>query len=122
MDHIPGGKHVLLDMTGLPEGRLNAPGFLQETMRAALMGEGATILQEVVHRFEPQGVTVVFVLAESHASLHTYPEHGALMADFFTCGDVCPLAICARFREAISQGVDHTKVHANVSLLHRGQR
>jgi S-adenosylmethionine decarboxylase len=45
------------------------------------------VLQIVSKRFEPQGVTVLALLSESHASIHTYPEVGAMFVDVFTCGD-----------------------------------
>ena len=48
---------------------------------------GATLLNLHVHTFSPQGVTGLAVLAESHLSLHSWPEHGYLAADVFTCGD-----------------------------------
>lgn len=44
-----------------------------------------TVLREVVHRFEPQGTTVVFVLSESHFALHTYPEADYLSIDVYVC-------------------------------------
>ncbi len=47
----------------------------------------ATGLGVTEHRFEPQGVSVVVVIAESHVSIHTWPEHGYAAVDVFTCGD-----------------------------------
>ncbi len=55
---------------------------------------GATLLHLHVHAFSPQGVTGVASLAESHLALHTWPEHGYLAADVFTCGEqMQPLAL-----------------------------
>lgn len=51
---------------------------------------GATALQVVAHRFAPQGVTVTVLIAESHLSVHTWPEHGYAAVDFFTCGGLDP--------------------------------
>jgi S-adenosylmethionine decarboxylase len=55
----------------------------------------ATVQSVVSKRFEPQGVTVLALLSESHASVHTYPEIGAMFVDVFTCGDKAdpPVAI-----------------------------
>jgi S-adenosylmethionine decarboxylase len=47
---------------------------------------GAVVLGESFHRFSPQGVSGVVVIAESHISIHTWPEHGYAAADVFTCG------------------------------------
>jgi S-adenosylmethionine decarboxylase proenzyme len=59
-------------------------------MRAALTSIDTTIIDETVHRFAPEGVTALFLLAESHASLHTYPAQGAAFFDIFTCGSSDP--------------------------------
>lgn len=47
---------------------------------------GATILNVYAHQFEPQGVTINWTLSESHATIHTCPEHGSYFLDMFTCG------------------------------------
>lgn len=59
------------------------------TMKAAVAASGATLLNFVEHEFEPQGYAVVMLLSESHATIHTYPEHLACFVDIFTCGDHC---------------------------------
>lgn len=63
---------------------------------ACIVGE-ATVLQVAQHRFQPQGCTVVALLSESHAAVHTYPEEGSYLFDVFTCGtraDACAIARC----------------------------
>jgi S-adenosylmethionine decarboxylase proenzyme len=50
----------------------------------------ATPMQVVAHRFAPQGVTATVVIAESHLSIHTWPEHGYAAVDVFTCGGLDP--------------------------------
>jgi S-adenosylmethionine decarboxylase len=50
-------------------------------------------LQLASQKFSPQGVTAIAVLAESHASLHTYPESAVVFWDCFTCGDSCEPAL-----------------------------
>jgi S-adenosylmethionine decarboxylase len=47
---------------------------------------GATVLNRFSHKFQPQGVTVVYALAESHISIHTFPENGSCAIDVYTCG------------------------------------
>jgi S-adenosylmethionine decarboxylase len=49
---------------------------------------GANILQTLEHNFEPQGKSILTLLSESHASLHSYPEHEFCYLDIFTCGDM----------------------------------
>jgi S-adenosylmethionine decarboxylase len=49
---------------------------------------GATVLNRFSHKFQPQGVTVVYALAESHISAHTFPENGCCAIDVYTCGSM----------------------------------
>ena len=55
-------------------------------MVAAAVDCGATVLGESFHPFQPQGVSGVVVIAESHLSIHTWPEYGYAAVDIFTCG------------------------------------
>jgi len=66
---------------------LNDLDFLRGAMVAAADECGATVLGESFHPFEPQGVSGVVVIAESHLSIHTWPEYGYGALDFYTCGD-----------------------------------
>jgi S-adenosylmethionine decarboxylase len=56
-------------------------------MIAAARAAKATIMESAFHRFEPQGVSGTVILAESHLSIHTWPEKGYAAMDFYTCGD-----------------------------------
>ena len=49
---------------------------------------GATVLHRFTHRFTPQGVTIIFALAESHISAHSFPELGSITLDCYTCGSL----------------------------------
>jgi S-adenosylmethionine decarboxylase len=81
------GRHVLAELAGIAPALLDDPDRLSEILATAVTEAGATVCDVAAHRFAPQGVTVVALLAESHASLHTYPELGAVFVDVFTCGD-----------------------------------
>ena len=80
------GRHVLAELRGVDATRLADERGLADALRAALHDGGATVLDVVSHHFDPQGTTVVALLAESHASVHAYPEAGAAFVDVFTCG------------------------------------
>lgn len=67
---------------------LDTKGLL-EALHAAITKCGATLLSSQHHVFENGGVTAVMLLSESHASIHTYPEHAACFVDIFTCGSSC---------------------------------
>ena len=94
------GRHVLIDVIGGT--RLDDPEHVTETLRAAVAACGATLLHVHTHRFSPQGVTAVAALAESHASIHTWPEAGYAAADLFTCGDLDPAPAIALIEAAFA--------------------
>jgi spermidine synthase len=80
------GRHVLAELVGVrPELLDDEPG-LRAALGGALAEAGAKVLDMVAHRFDPRGLTVLAVLAESHASVHTWPERGGAFVDVFTCG------------------------------------
>lgn len=87
------GRHLLAELYGVCRAKLDDPELLAGALRRGTVQSGATLLNLEVKRFDPQGVTVLALLAESHASLHTYPEVGALFFDAFTCGTCDPEAI-----------------------------
>ncbi|OZM74558.1 adenosylmethionine decarboxylase [Amycolatopsis antarctica] len=80
------GRHVLAELSGVAPEKLNDIPFLRDALTQALVAADATVCQVIAHRFQPQGATVLALLAESHASIHTYPEIGAAFVDVFTCG------------------------------------
>jgi S-adenosylmethionine decarboxylase len=83
------GKHTLGELYNVAPKKLNDLSFLTELLCAAATKAGATVCGTVSKQFDPQGVTVLVLLEESHASFHTYPELGALFLDIFTCGTQC---------------------------------
>jgi len=81
------GKHLLLELKDCNKEVLNDVAFLKGVLRAAASECGATVLGESFHQFNPQGISGVVVIAESHLCIHTWPEYGYVAADIFTCGD-----------------------------------
>lgn len=84
------GSHVLADVSGSDSPLLNDAAGLEALLREASLAVGATILASHHHAFEPQGATAVVVLAESHVSIHTWPEWGGATLDAYTCGAADP--------------------------------
>jgi S-adenosylmethionine decarboxylase len=80
------GKHLLLELNDCDNTLLNDINTIRNIMLTAAKEAGATILGESFHQFSPQGVSGVIIIAESHLSIHTWPEHGYAGADIFTCG------------------------------------
>ena len=80
------GTHLLLELKECNPKLLNDLDFIRQAMLQTAQDVGATIVGESFHRFSPQGVTGILAIAESHISIHTWPEHGYAAADIFTCG------------------------------------
>ena len=80
------GRQLLIELQDRDKEALNDLGFLRDAMVRAAINCGATVMGESFHHFSPQGVSGVVVIAESHLSIHTWPEYGYVAADIFTCG------------------------------------
>ena len=92
------GAHYVLEMYGCPPHLLDDLDFVKGAVRDAAEEARTTLLQDVAHKFHPQGVTALALLAESHLSIHTWPELGYVAADAFTCGDRAdPRKACESF-------------------------
>lgn len=88
------GKHYLLNLYGCSFDSLNNTDYLIQLIESAAIQSRATILKTVFEKFEPQGFTGICLLAESHISIHTYPELGNCYVDIFTCGESDPKIGC----------------------------
>lgn len=88
------GKHYLLNLYGCPFCLLDDQRSLIDLLENAAVASGANIVQTISKRFEPQGVTVLCLLSESHISIHTWPEDGKAAVDVYTCGDCNPKIGC----------------------------
>ncbi len=83
------GTHVLVDFWGASN--LTEPELIERTLREAAEACGATVLHVHVHQFSSNGgVSGVAVLAESHISIHTWPELDFAAFDIFMCGTCAP--------------------------------
>jgi S-adenosylmethionine decarboxylase len=79
------GWHLILELYECDAGRLDDLAAIQSYLMSATRASGATILDQRFHKFSPQGVSGVIVIAESHVSIHTWPEHGYAAVDYFSC-------------------------------------
>lgn len=93
------GTHLLIDCW--QASRLDDIAHLEATLRQAVSISGATLLHIHLHHFTPNdGVSGVAVLAESHITVHTWPERGYAALDVFMCGDTQPQLTIPVFAEA----------------------
>ena len=79
-------KHLLLELYKCDREKLNDESFLRCILNRAAKLANATVLNLISNKFEPQGVTAIALLAESHISIHTWPESNYSAVDIFTCG------------------------------------
>jgi S-adenosylmethionine decarboxylase len=94
--------HLLVELHGCNRTVLDDLDAIQTLMRRAARAAGATVVQEVFHRYSPQGVTGVVIIEESHFSVHTWPELGCAAVDFYTCGRCQPVRAAEVLREGLS--------------------
>ncbi len=81
------GKHLIVELYGCSFERTNDLVQVEEILIEAVRLSNATIVKPVFHHFSPHGVSGVVVIAESHFTIHTWPEYGYCALDIFTCGD-----------------------------------
>ncbi len=95
------GTHLLIDLWGAS--RLDDPDHIDAALCEAALAAGATILHSHFHHFTPNGgVSGVVVLAESHISIHTWPERGFAAVDVFMCGTCDPYQSVPVLRRAFT--------------------
>ena len=83
------GSHIIADCNDCNSLFLNDIEYLKDIMGYSIILSNANILGICQHSFTPQGVTILFLLSESHLSIHSYPEYNYCAIDFFTCGEQC---------------------------------
>jgi S-adenosylmethionine decarboxylase len=85
MDYL--GNHLLVELYECDSDKLNDLKKVERVLGEAVRISGATALKASFHQFEPQGVSGVIIIAESHFTIHTWPEYGYAALDIFTCGE-----------------------------------
>lgn len=116
-EHYFRGMHFLASYSGCDTEALGNVEQLKQEMLEAVQTCGATILDQTSYLFPPNGLTMVFLLSESHASIHTYPEHGACFVDLFTCGEKCS---SIQFDQALRKYLRPQKVDSKRILRDEG--
>jgi spermidine synthase len=102
------GRHVIAEYHGCSPGMLDDTAGLEDLLVTAARRAGATPIKREFHHFAPHGVSGVVIIAESHLTIHTWPEHGYAAVDFFTCGEsVDPMRAHACLCEALGATTAH---------------
>ena len=82
-------KHILFDLIDCPSDLLDNEQHVRMSLYNAVTESKSKLIHMQVHKFEPQGITGFALLAESHISIHTWPENGVAKCDIFTCSPEC---------------------------------
>ncbi|MCJ8345571.1 adenosylmethionine decarboxylase [bacterium] len=80
------GIHILANMYGIDRDKLTHLKSIEEALKETIEKAELTMVGSCFHQFEPVGVTGVILLAESHISIHTWPEDQTAVIDIYTCG------------------------------------
>jgi S-adenosylmethionine decarboxylase len=83
------GDHVIADLWECDKEILNNKKEIKKILKQSALFSGATPLKYQDFKFNPNGITGVWILSESHVSIHTYPELAYAHVDIFTCGSKC---------------------------------
>ena len=98
------GEHITLDIIGTTQEY--KPAFFEKIVYKIAKKAKVAILEISKHKFEPQGFTLIALLAESHMSFHTFPENNIISFDFFTCGKVSPAVAV----DIIKKEIEHKRI------------
>lgn len=91
------GKHLLVELKDCDPEILKSLDKVRDAMVSAAKKAKATIIDVSFHEFSPFGISGMVVIAESHLSIHTWPEYGYAALDIFTCGDIIKPEVAAQF-------------------------
>lgn len=81
------GCNIFADMYGCDASVLDDVEYLRTMMKEAAKRGNMTVVRTIFHRYEPQGITGIVVVKESHIAIHTWPEHAFASVDIFLCGN-----------------------------------
>jgi S-adenosylmethionine decarboxylase len=101
-------KHLLLELYKCDYEKLNDESFLRCTLNRSAKLAKATVLNLISNKFEPQGVTAIALLAESHISIHTWPESNYSAVDIFTCGQNMLPELASQYLIAALKAEEHS--------------
>lgn len=81
------GRHILAEIYGCDSAILNNKETIEKVMVESALKSGAEVREVAFHKFNPQGLSGVVIISESHLTIHTWPELNYAAVDIFTCGD-----------------------------------
>ena len=97
------GHQTTVDLYGCNQQLIDDLSFVEKHLLAAASLAKLTIVNTTLHKFSPIGVSGVIVIAESHIAIHTWPEHGYVALDFFTCNEAYEIEKSISYLQAVFQ-------------------
>lgn len=118
------GRQILVEYYDCLSNKINDVEFIESALIDATKASGATIISHNFHKFSPYGVSGVVVIAESHVSIHTWPEYNYAAVDIFTCGDtIDPWIIQEQLKDAFqSKNISSMEMKRGMFKVPPGQK
>ncbi len=111
------GRHLLVELKGCNVVLLDDLEYLKEHLHRAAVCCGATVVGDSFYQFSPQGVSGVVNIAESHISIHTWPECGYAALDVFSCGDRVQPEEAVRYMAQAVEAADCSVIELRRGLM-----
>lgn len=105
------GRHLMLEVYDCPSGYLDDPDEIRRLLLDVARKAGASVIDSMFHSFAPQGVSGVVLIAESHLTIHTWPELGCAAIDMFSCS---PLIDLDQIAEHLARELRARRIDARV--------
>jgi S-adenosylmethionine decarboxylase proenzyme len=118
------GRQILVEFYDCDSDKINDVNFIESSILAATRSSGATIISHDFHKFSPHGVSGVVVIAESHVSIHSWPEYNYAAVDIFTCGEtIDPWVIQERLKENFeSKNISSMEMKRGMFKVQEGEK
>lgn len=118
------GRQVLVEFYDCNRDKINDVEYIESSFLTAIQESGATIISHNFHKFSPHGVSGVVVIAESHVSIHSWPEYNYAAVDIFTCGEsIDPWVIQEHLKESFeSSNVSSMEMKRGMFKTKKGEK
>lgn len=118
------GRQILVEFYDCDSDKINDVGFIESAFLEATRASKATVISHNFHKFSPYGVSGVVVIAESHVSIHSWPEYNYAAVDIFTCGDtIDPWVIQEFLKDAFeSKNISSMEMKRGMFKVQPGER
>lgn len=118
------GRQILVEFYDCDSDKINDVEFIESSFLSAVRTSKATIISHNFHKFSPHGISGVVVIAESHVTIHSWPEYNYAAVDIFTCGDtIDPWVIQENLKKAFnSQNTSSMEMKRGMFKVEPGEK